>query len=364
MHVFVLLATLCLRDYLLCFGPLVKLILPEPVPFMLVLLEDDNNHRESPIMLPEEEFKALKRAHQELQTLPTTSRPMNFSRLVSHYNSQGELKCAWSDSTVSECCSSSKLQERTAKSGRARQNPPFSKAHARPGESTARQFGYASSTYITMAGRQPASTPPRQPSTPPFTDFDITAYEAAQANGRGSIYGAEVLMVNRAEECTRNQTRYTTSRRRASPSGSNMRETAQQQQSQHYFRNPENRAVNAGPRPPSMDPYAFAVATQGVDQEPRLAATSSRQPAQSSSARQATSTQVRPRNGQPSAPPANDARRHAPPQSALSDQEPPRYSTSPPPYRRTPPEQERQERPQAPPARRPNPIKRLWKRIF
>lgn len=73
------------------------------------------------------------------------------------------------------------------------------------------------------------------------------------------------------QERAPNQTTPTTPRRRASASGSDMGESVQQQQSQHYIRNAENRAVNSAPRPPSMNLYAFAIATQGVNHYPRSA---------------------------------------------------------------------------------------------
>lgn len=323
-------------------------------------------------MLPEEEYKALKYAHQQRRLYPPVAKPINLNT-VSHSNIyQEEPKSAWSDSTVSDLESSNKLKKRVAESGTSRPKLHIPTQLLKP---ITQPFEYSPSITAAMTSRQP-STPPRQAARrrtgEPFREFDPVAYELAQANGRGSIYGAEVLMANsQANPPSQTRTHQQTSAVRRDPSaGSGRRQWAQPQESQLYFRNPENGADNTSQRPPSMDPYAFAMATQGVDHDPRMPLNLGQQHTQYWSVRQTAMTPVRANNRRkhsasadaryrPAPQPSTRSVRPSPQREASQNAGGPPFSTPPPAYRRTP-EHERQ---QPTPPRRPNAWKRLWKRI-
>ena len=142
-----------------------------------------------------------------------------------------------------------------------------------------------------------------------FGAFDPVAYEAAQALGRGSIYGAEALSLDERSG-TRQQTRPRPVRhmQRRSSTGSDLRAWARRQPHSQLFQNSED-AEDAELNPSSAtNLLAFSEATQGVGHDPSMPMNLGPEHAQYWASRQAAMGKVSLQNGRSENPLLNKPR--------------------------------------------------------
>ena len=205
-------------------------------------------------MLPADEYKALKEAHLARQNRPPIPEPVNHYKLSANDSSYQEPSSAWSDSTASEVDGFSPLTfKKLPSKRRPTQNEP---------SANSRHAGFSASS-----PNQSATGPnnPIHPNTEArFGGFDPAAYEAAQALGHGSSYGAEALLLD-SSPSTRQSTRPGHTQGQSS-TGSDVRTWAcQQPQHSQLFHNSGD-AENAE----LIDCLAFSEATQGISHDPSM----------------------------------------------------------------------------------------------
>jgi len=208
-------------------------------------------------MLPDDEYKALKAAHLARQNRPPIPEPVNYYKLLTCNSPHQVPSSAWSDSTASEVGgfrALTNLKKRLSK-GNATERKP--RVNSRQASSS------------TSNPNQSAATPPKNlihPQTEArFDSFDPVAYEAAQAVGRGSIYGAEALLLDERSS-TRQRTRpppvkYVQGR---SSNDSGTRAGARQQPQNQLFHISEDTEAAELNRDSAINRLAFSEATQGI----------------------------------------------------------------------------------------------------
>jgi len=199
-------------------------------------------------MLPDDEYRALKKAHLERQNRPPIPERVNYYKLAANDSSYQLPSSAWSDSTTSEVGGFSVLtnfKKEPSKDRRTRREP---RVKSRPA-------GVSASNPIQSAAGPNNVIHPNTEAR--FGGFDRAAYEAAQA----STFGTEARLLD-AKSSTQQQPRPRSVRHAQGRSSK-----ARTYQQPHNSDDAEHAELN---RSSAADLLAFSEAIQGISHDPPM----------------------------------------------------------------------------------------------